>query len=293
MKAKRVTASDVQNVLTESFLYKRFKLLALNMFEYEGLEDLNIEDRHIEEFLFSEGQCIWFNDPMYGLLCLRGMGIGAPNVMNDPLYYRVTGFNYTKELKAEDCVRMGNNKLFMPTAEVIHFFVNQLYEIIRTRDVNIKTLKLPFILSSTDKNLLTVKKILEQIEENTWAIVTNKNVVDINELIQVLPTNVKPYTAELTDQYHDILNEALTYLGINNANTDKKERLITSEADANNQLIECCANMFLEARKKALDEVNKKFGTKISVKLRNEKEDVYEAQPIQELATREQQSDNE
>ena len=50
MKAKRTTSSDIDNIITESFLYKRFKLLALNTFEYEGLEDLNLEDRHIENF---------------------------------------------------------------------------------------------------------------------------------------------------------------------------------------------------------------------------------------------------
>lgn len=285
MKAKRTTSSDIDNIITESFLFKRFQLLALNTFEYEGLEDLNIEDRHIENFLFDDGQCIWFEDPMYGLMCLRGMGIGM-NVMHDPTHYRVTGFNYTREIPADKCVRMGNNKLFMPTCEVVRYFVNQLYEVVRTRDTNIKTLKLPFILATTDKKVLSVKKILESIENNAWAIVVNENVINPEEVIQVLQTGAKPFTAELTDQYHDILNEALTYLGINNANTDKKERLITQEANANNQFIESCVNTFLEARQKALDEVNKMFGTNIKVKLRNKQEEVTNAiKPLQEFTT--------
>jgi len=292
MKNKRLTETDFNNIVAERFLYKRLQLLALNMFEYEGLEDLNIEERHIERFLFDHGKCIWFEDKTDGLMCLEGEGTGKRNVMNDPLEYRVTGFGYSKIIKAKDCVVMENNKLRMPTRDIVSYFTNQLYEVTRTRDVNVKTLKLPFIIGTTDKELLTAKKIIEEIDSNNFAIFSDKKAVDLDSLVKVLPTNVKCYTAELTDLYHDILNEALTYLGINNANTDKKERLITSEANANNQLIESSANLFLEARERACDLINKKFGTNISVKLRNE-EVLYAMEPTTEPDTTQQQPGNE
>ena len=63
-----------------------------------------------------------------------------------------------------------------------------------------------------------------------------------------------------------------TYLGINNANTDKRERLITSEADSNNQFIDSCGAMFLEARQRACEEINKKFGLNIKCELRTTRE---------------------
>lgn len=288
MKQKRFTNTDIDNLKTESFLYKRFRLLALNMFKWTGLEALNIEERHIEKWLFDEGKALVFEDKNYGLMCLPCDMLGC-NVLNDPTGYRATGFNYSKFVDAKDGVLIENNKLRMPTADAIRYFTDQLYEIVRTRDTNIKTLKLPFILGCTDKDVLTYKKILEEIENNTWALFTNKNMVNIDEAIKVLPTGVKPFTAELTDQYHDIMNEALTYLGINNANTDKRERLITDEANANNQFIESCAEMFLEARKRACEEINKRFGTNISVELRNKPEEVVNNafNNVQEPTTRE------
>lgn len=293
MKVKRVTETDVDNLITESFLYKRFRLLALNTFQYEGLDDLDIEERHIEKYLCDEGKCIWFMDNDLGLMCLPCEGLGV-NVHGDPTRYRARGFGYTKELSLDECVLMENNKLRMPTQDVLLYFTRQLYEVVRTRDVNVKTLKLPFIVATDDKQQLTAKKILEQIDENTYAIVTNKNVVNIEELIKVLPTGVKPYTTELTDLYHDILNECLTYLGINNANTDKKERLITNEVNANNQFISSCAEMFLESRKRAVERINTMFGTNISVKLRNSdlggKKDVERV--IQGTTTDQQQSNH-
>lgn len=291
MKNKRTTSTDIINVLTESFLYDRFKLLALNMFEWDGLDELGIEERHIEEWLFSEGSCLVFNDSYYGLMCLPCSGHGT-NVYGDPTEYIATGVKYTKHVKAKDCVLVENNKLRMPTGKAILYFVNQLYNVVRTRDVNIATLKLPFIIPCSDKDLLTSKKLLKEVEENNWAVIVDKKIVDIENCIKVLPTGVKPFTAELTDQYHDIMNEALTYLGINNANTDKKERLITSEANANNQFIESCAQMFLEARQRACDNINEMFGTNLSVRLRNEGGDLNALELISEYPTNEQQSDN-
>lgn len=291
MKAKRVTSTDIDNIRTESFLYKRFKLLALNMFEYEGLDALGIEERHLENWLFDYGKAIAFNDPKYGPMCLPGDGTGVMNVLGDPTEYRVTGFNYTNVVKAEDCVVIENNKLRMPTNDAIVFFTNQLYNIVRTRDVNINTLKLPFIGLCNDKDELTIKTAMDKVNNNEPVIFLNKEVISLDEFLKVLPTGVKPFTAELTDQYHDILNEALTYLGINNANTDKKERLISHEVDANNQFIDSCAQMFLEARQRACDEINEKFGTNISVKLRNGG-DENEVKLLGELLARGEQSDN-
>ena len=290
MKQKRVTKTDIDNIMTERFLYKRFKLLALNMFKWTGLESLGIEERHMENWLFDEGKTLVFEDESYGVMCLPCMGIGM-NILGDPIRYRVTGYNYNKEFKAEECVLVENNKLRMPTRDVIEYFTNQLYEVVRTRDVNVQTLKLPFITACTDKTVLTTKKIMESIENNEPCLSVNPEVVNIDEFVKVLPTGVKPYTAELTDLYHDIMNEALTYLGINNANTDKKERLITSEADANNQLIECCAEMFLEARKRACEEINKMFGTNISVEIRNKGED-YEMEYDSQYTSEQQQPNN-
>ena len=286
---KRMTETDIDNIITESFLFKRFKLLAVNMFEWDGLDSLNTEERHVEGDLFDEGISVVFEDETLGLMCLRGMGIGS-NVRSDPTHYRVYGYGYTKEVPADKCVVIENNKLRMPTCEIIQWFTKQLFEIVRTRDTNIKTLKLPFLIPTTDDKLLSSKKLMEEINNNNWALVVNAKTFNIDETIKVLQTGVKPFTAELTDQYHDILNEALTYLGINNANTDKKERLITDEANANNQFIDSCAQMFLEARQRACEKINKMFGTNVSVKLRNELEEdeYYEVEPLQESTATEQ-----
>lgn len=267
------TKYEVENYLADSFIYERFRLLMLNQFKWTGLDELNIQERHLESYLFDNGYALFFEDKLNGKLCLPCYGAGKQNVYGDYLRYRATGFNYTYEVSAEDSVLIENNKLRMPTSKAVAFFASRLYELIRTMDTNVAQLKLQTLFTATDKNALTVKKIIDDIEANNWAIVIDSG-LQAEEIVKAIPTGVKCLTAELTDRYNAVMNEALTYFGINNSNTDKRERLITDEANANNQLIDSCAQMFLESRERACEEINKKFGLSLSVELRNKREEV-------------------
>lgn len=267
--------NDLMNALTESFLYERFRLLMVNQFKWNGLEELNIQERHIENFLFDNGYCLFFEDPVDGRLCLPCFG-RKQNVYGDYLTYEATGFNETyRDISAENSVLIENNKLRMPTEKAVLYFVAQLYELARSKDVNIKQLKLQSLFTATDENALTVKKIIDEIDNNNWAVVVDKT-MSLEDIVKAIQTGVKCYTAELRDEYNATMNEALTYFGINNSNTDKRERLITDEANANNQLIDSCAEMFLESRKRACEEINKKFNLSLSVELRNKREEVVQ-----------------
>ena len=285
-KPTKPDKNDMLNFITDSFLFERFHLLMLNQFKWNGLEDLNIQERHLEEYLFSEGKCIFFEDKTLGLLCLPCQGKGGVNVYGEHVKWTAVGTNYTQTVKAEDCVIIENNKLRMSTSLAVMYFVEQLYELKRTMDVNVKQLKLQTLFCANDKNVLTVKKIVDEINKNNWAIVTDTTTLNPEEIVKAIATGVKPLTAELTDRYNAVMNEALTYFGINNSNTDKRERLITDEANANNQFIDSCAQMFLESRQRACEEINNKFGLKISVELRNKREEVPKndtiTQPITE-----------
>ena len=73
---------------------------------------------------------------------------------------------------------------------------------------------------------------------------------------------------ELYELKMKIWGECLDMLGINNANTQKKERLITDEVNANNGLLQLSNDVFYEARKRACEELNKKFGLEVSVERR-------------------------
>jgi hypothetical protein len=66
-----------------------------------------------------------------------------------------------------------------------------------------------------------------------------------------------------------LMSEFLTEIGVNNANTDKRERLTDNEVEANDSEIQLNADYWLDNIKEGIEKTNKMFGLNISVKLKN------------------------
>ena len=66
-----------------------------------------------------------------------------------------------------------------------------------------------------------------------------------------------------------IMSEFLTEIGVNNANTDKRERLTDNEVEVNDHEIQLNSSYWLEQMREGFDKANKLFG--LSVKLDTKK----------------------
>ena len=66
-----------------------------------------------------------------------------------------------------------------------------------------------------------------------------------------------------------ILNEFFTDIGVNNANMDKKERMVANEVEANNEQVKASEDVLLKSREEACKQINRIFGLNISVERKN------------------------
>lgn len=265
MARKRANLSDLLNNLTFQVLFDKFRLICMNEFEWGNLPN-GILERHIERWLFDDGKSVFFADPGMGLMCMQVQNGGNVNPYGDPTDYRAFGINYHKHLNADECVIIENNKLRIPTRQFIMFYVNKLAEAERTMDVNVKANKSPVIVLCDDKDVLSFKRIFQQVDGNVPAIFADKS-LNIDG-VSALDLKAKFLGNDLMDYKRSVESELLTFLGINNSAVDKKERLITDEANANNELIESFFDLQLEARERACEEINAMFGCNITVKRR-------------------------
>lgn len=260
MARKRATITDLLNDLTFKKIYEKYKLVAVNRFEWEWNREAvspDLTEQIIENYLFTFGKSIFFRDGDMLCMCLEAQDGHDMNVYGKPLHYNAVGFGYNKTYKAEECVIIENNKLRLPTSDFLLFYTNKIAEAERTADVNIKACKTPIVFACDDKDVLTFKRIFQQVDGNVPAIFADKG---LNlDAMQVFDTKAKFMGIELRDYIKGVENDLLTFLGVNNPAVDKKERLLTDEVNSNNELIDDFFNLQLEARERACEEINRLF----------------------------------
>ena len=151
----------------------------------------------------------------------------------------------------------------------MELFANRLYEAERTCDVNIKAQKTPVLLTGDESFRLTMKNIYNKYDGNEPVIYGDKNQLGEN-VLRAIKTDA-PFVADKVMEYKkEIWNEALTYLGINNIMIEKKERLVSDEANGNNELINMNLQARLAPRKEACRQFKELFGIEIDVKVRSD-----------------------
>lgn len=274
-----ILPSPAKNItdLTYNDYYIRLTQLANTMFKWNNLPN-NIPERFIEKVLFNWGQCAFFEDAELGFMATRVTPSQVLNCYDEPIKVTAYAVNYQHDYNADDVVIIRNNPFEVPTSYSIRLFAQRLTEVERTLDVNIKAQKTPIIILVDEKQRLTMRNFMMKYDGNTPFIFGNKG-IDL-ESVKALNTEAPFIADQLMIYKHDVWNEAMSFLGIQNANTDKKERLITDEVTANNQLVMLSANIMLASREKACKAINERFGTDISVELRSA-QDVFAAMGVQ------------
>lgn len=264
------------SMLTNNATYidylNRLRLLATSLFTWENLDEVAGfgASRFLEQSLFDNGRACFVKDDELGFMALKVKPSDKLNVYNLPTRVMAWSIGYEKNYDFDDVVYIMNNELQLPTSQTINLIAYRLYETERTIDTNLIAQKTPVLIEGDTKTILTLKNVYMQYSGNTPFIFGNKQ-FDISNKLNVLKTDAPYLIDKLTIHKHELWNEALTYLGIDNANTDKKERLITDEVESNNDLINFYLNCFYKTRKQACELINEKFlknsETKIKISL--------------------------
>lgn len=272
----------------------RLKEYALNMFEWINLPK-TVDARFIELVLFEEGKINFFQDKLIGFLALRVNESGKQNVYNEfdkKHIYANNGFSRVRNLR--NSVTIYNNYLHTPTYTTVNLYAIRLARVTRAIDLNIEAQKTPILITCPENQKLSLKNVYEQYKGNAPVIYTDS---EFNlDSIKVLKTDAPFVVDKLTLYKHDIWNEVMTFLGVNNSNQDKKERLVANEVDANDEQIEQARFNMLDARKDACKKINDMFGLNIDVKFRNDNvQKAYEENKINKMFPdlKEEGADNE
>lgn len=253
--------SATKNNATYIQYYNRLTELSISMFEWKNLPD-TVDERFLELALFSMGMAVFFKDEVMGYLALRTTISGEFNVYRIPIRRRAFADNgYNRELTIDDSVIIYNNLIHTNSMLDVKMFADKLADIDRTIQINARTQKTPVLVKCDENQRLTMLNLYKEYDGNAPVVFGDKN-LSANGLT-VLKTDA-PYNADklyqLKTQYW---NEALTYLGISNINSVKKERMITDEVTRNQGGVVASRYSRLESRRQACNKINKMFGLDI------------------------------
>lgn len=225
--------------------------------------------------LFVMGYTIVFNTDRFGVINNHGALYGR-NV-----YYRPTRALVTNPALRGSSVQLeiGSNCQLIKMApdyrgayDVVSTFSDLMAEILEGMATNMINTKLAYVFASDNKAAAeSFKTLFSDIASGQPAVFVDKKLFDQDGNPQwvLFNQNLKNTFLgnDLLTFMAGIESMFLSFIGIDNVNYEKKERLTNDEINANNQNTKAIARVWLESMQQSMKKVNDMFGTNCSVKL--------------------------
>lgn len=261
---RKLIGSQLGNFKTYEMYKRQLLTLAENVFEFTNLPDF-IDVSYLNKQLVRKGCVAFFKDEVMGVLALPFTSIGTLDVYGRPNTIQVISMNgYTRVLKRDEFVIMYDNNGRYPLWLDILQYAERLALDTRTIDINIAQQKTPRIWKTKQEKEQSLKAMINNVDSFENLVATYED-LDLDDIQIVLEP--APFVADKIDIHKDKdWNEFLRLIGISNLSYQKKERNIKDEIYAMQGGTIASRYSRFEPRQRAVEEINKKFGTNIEVK---------------------------
>lgn len=256
--------------------FKRYLLMkAIAVFKWDLPENWNKD--YFLYVLFCCGFISVVNTNKFGVIpqhcTLSGYGVfyqPTEAIISNPL---LRGIRTLKIGVQTELIKLNHD--YGSILDLINYYGDIMALSAETAGTNLLNCKLAYLFAAGSKaEGESFKKIYDRLASGEPVAVFDKGLLDENGKLslQFFNQNLKN-TYIVSDVLADLKKweqQFLTAIGIPNANTDKRERLITDEVNANNIDTQTLCAQWLEELQEGCAKVNKMFNLDISVKLRFE-----------------------
>lgn len=241
---------------------------AMSIYELSGVpEEWDLD--YFMSVLFSQG-FLTITDTAMGVLPLK-CGISGINVFNHPTTVIIANpvlGNLNRTID-EDCVLVKLSYDYRGLMDIVYRYATMLAECDNSISVNLMNSKVAFIgLVESKAQANSMKLMYDKISSGEPAVFVKGSQINGD---QILYNHVKEnfIASDIQILKRKIMSEFLTEIGVNNANTDKRERLTDNEVEANDSEIQLNAGYWLEQIRDGLNKANKMFGLNLAIELKN------------------------
>lgn len=273
---------DVDGVANQSTWYHSRKLLRqlFGRFEFTMPEDWSLD--YFMTNLFIAGE-ICITDTAAGVIPLR-CGHSGINMYNEPTECIIANpvLGEMRRVIGEECALVRINPDYSGVMDIINRYAALLAMCDSSTAVTLMNAKVAFIgMASSKAQANTMKKMFDKIAMGEPAVFVNGDAVNKENFFF---NNVKQNFVgeEIQRLKRMIQNDFLTEIGLNNANLDKRERMIQSEVDANNEEIQNNVQLWLDNIREGFRVANNLYGLGLKVDLRKWENELPESGGLSE-----------
>lgn len=265
-----VNSKKVDPNSTSYFYY--FDMLfrkAMSIYKFENIPEKWDYDYFVSVLLSQGFICV--TDTALGVLPLR-CGLTGINVFDHPTTAIIAN-NVLGNLERtidDDCtiIKMSHtyHSDIMP---ICNRYAVMLSECDSSISVNLMNSKVAFIALCSNKQVAQSMKLMyDEISSGKPAVFVKGDQINGDN---ILYNHVKEnfIASDVQILKRKLMSEFLTEIGVNNTNTDKRERLTDNEVEANNGEIQLNAGYWFDNIKEGIEQTNKMFGLNLEVKLKN------------------------
>ena len=261
---KKLINSQLSNFLTYQMYLRQLLTLAENVFEFKNLPEF-IDVAYLNKQLLRKGSIAFFKDEVMGVIALPYNNIGTLDVYGRPKTIQVIARNgYTRTLNQGEFVIMYDNNGRYPLLMDIYQNAERIALCKKVIDINIAQQRTPRIWLTKEDQVKTFQDLVNQIDGNVERVLAydNINLDDVQAICEPAP-----YVADKIDMHLDKeWAEFFRLIGIANLVEQKRERLIQDEMTASLGGTIASRYSRFDPRKKAVEEINAKWGTNIEVR---------------------------
>lgn len=260
----------VKNTALQRYFRKYLLQKAISVFKWTLPEEW--DEDYFRYILYGIGYIAVLETRTFGVIC-QGGALGGYNLYYRPSYIIVTNPHLKETITANigtDCAIIKLQPDYSSIMDIVGFYADQMALCAEALGMNLVNVKTGIVFGAENKTQAeSYKKMYDQLGDGNPAVVIGKNMLDD----QGKPAWY-PFVQNMHEQYitSDILSdmrkiEAMydTEIGIPNANTDKKERLVTDEINANNVETATRCELWLDSIRKGIKQANEMYGLSLAV----------------------------
>lgn len=273
-------------------LFIFFLGIANEQFKWEGLPK-EIKPYNLEKILNLYGQAVFFKFGDDYLVCscantsllnIYGEPVEVqPIALNGISFDRVyvsSSIDANKKVVAKNGVRIRNNLTCTPTYFLLKPFIDKMCFIWESMGINAGLSRVKYLLHTNKQLANAMKSELKKLVGGSECIPVVNEKVNIMKEIEKLDFNIPYEPDKYWEDFDKTFQFALQLCGITtNVSNGKKERLIVSEVESNDELTTLAEDTRLTFRKQGCDEIKELFGLGISVD--NKVEEVKPTSPTE------------